>query len=330
MRCSATASLCVTPGMPNADSPATRPTRGIRNVHAALKVIFVLAVALAIAAVSARAQMPSPETVDSVGQILQATGAISPGYVRFGLPRSDLHVAIGELTVPTPLALGGWVGFAGTGDSSLVMGDLVLIAPELAPVLQAMDREGIDVTAVHNHLVGETPTVTYVHFHGAGAAVDLARRLDRVLLLTGTPRPVRATPATAPGIDTALVFSALGVRGRSNGAVAQVSPILIRGTVRLHAGVVPPSLGYASPVNVAQVAPGRFVATGDFALLAEQVGPVTHALAAHGITTTALHSHLIGESPTLYYLHFWADGPPAAVLAGLRAALDAAASTAGN
>ena len=93
---------------------------------------------------------------------------MSPGYVRYGLPRSDLHVTIGDLTVPVPLALGAWAGFSGTGDSSLVMGDLVLTAAELARVLEALDREGIDVTAVHNHLVGETPTVTYVHFHGVG------------------------------------------------------------------------------------------------------------------------------------------------------------------
>lgn len=296
-------------------------------MRADLGMVAMLALAVARPAL---AQAPVPVVWDSVGRILQTTPAMSTGYVRYSLPRSDLHVTVGDLTVPTPLALGAWAGFAGTGDSSLVMGDLVLIAPELGPVLEALDREGIDVTAVHNHLVGETPTITYVHFHGAGAAVDLARRLDRVLLLTGTPRPVRATPATVPGIDTAMVFSALGLRGRINGVVAQVSPVLVRDTVRLHGSVLPASLAYASPVNVAQVAPSRFIATGDFALLAGQVGPVTHALAAHGITTTALHSHLIGESPTLYYLHFWADGPPAALLGGLRAALDAAAGAQGH
>ena len=261
---------------------------------------------------------------DSVGRILQTAAVMSPGYVRYGLPRGDLHVTIGDLAVPVPLALGTWAGFSGTGDSSLVMGDLVLIAPELAPVLEALDREGIDVTAVHNHLVGEAPTITYVHFHAAGTATELARRLDKALSLTGTPRPVRAPSPVDAVIDTALVFTTLGVRGRVNGTVAQVGPVLVRDTVRLHGMPLPPALAYASPINVAQVAPGRFIATGDFALLARQVGPVTHALATHGITTTALHSHLIDEAPTLYYLHFWADGSPTVVLAGLRAALDAA------
>lgn len=285
-----------------------------------------LIAALALAAAPMHAQVPVPAIWDSVGQILQTAAVMAPGYVRYGLPRSDLHITIGSLTVPTPLALGAWAGFSGKGDSALMMGDLVLIAPELEPVLATMDRYGIEVTAIHNHLVGETPTITYVHFHAAGTATDLARRLDKVTSLTGTPRPVRAAPPADARMDTAMVFSALGMGGRVSGAVAQVSPVLVRDPVYLHGAALPPALAYASPINVAQVTPGRFIATGDFALLAGQVGPVTHALAAHGITTTALHSHLVGESPPLYYLHFWADGSPTAVLEGLRTALDAAAN----
>ena len=287
-------------------------------------------VALALMAEPAQAQTPVPAAWDSVGRILQAAATMSPGYVRYGLPRSDLRVTIGELTVPTALALGAWAGFSGTTDSALTMGDLVVTAAELPRVLEALDRERIDVTAVHNHLVGETPTLTYVHFHAVGGATDLAGRLDKAFRLTGTPRPVPpASPADA-AIDSALVFSTLGVRGRVNGPIAQVAPVLVRDTVRLHGVPLPPALAYASPINIAQVGPGRFVATGDFALLAGRSGPVTHALATHGITTTALHSHLIDESPTLYYLHFWADGSPAAVLGGLRAALDAAGSAPGK
>lgn len=298
-----------------------------RSVRADLTAVAALSLAVAL---PIRAQTPVPAVWDSVGRILQATASMSPGYVRYGLPRSDLHVTIGDLPVPVPLALGAWAGFNGAGDSALVMGDLVLTAAELAPVLEALDREGIDVTAVHNHLVGETPTVTYVHFHGVGPAAELARRLEKALRLTGTPRPIPPPSPSEPAIDTALVFSTLGVRGRANGTVAQMSPVLVRDTVRLHGVPLPAALAYSSPINVAQVTPGRFVATGDFALLAGQVGPVTHALAAHGITTTALHSHLIGESPVLYYLHFWADGSPTAVLGGLRAALDAAGNAQGK
>jgi hypothetical protein len=125
-------------------------------------------------------------------------------------------------------------------------------------------------------------------------------------------------------IDTAEVFTTLGLSGRAQGAVAQVSTILVPGQVTIHGLPVTPALGYGSPINVQQIGPGRAVATGDFAVLGSRVAPVLDALATHGITATAVHSHLVGEQPAIYYIHFWADGPPAEVLRGLRAALDAA------
>lgn len=125
-------------------------------------------------------------------------------------------------------------------------------------------------------------------------------------------------------IDTAIVFSSLGLRGRAQGAVAQVSVVLVPGTVTMYGRTVTPALGYGTPINIQSVSPDRAVATGDFTVVAAKVAPVFDALTAHGITATALHSHLVGEEPKLYYMHFWADGPLPDVLRGLRAALDAA------
>ena len=205
------------------------------------------------------------------------------------------------------------------------MGDLVLSEAELKPVLAALDREGIDVTAIHNHLVGESPRLTYVHVDAVGDAFDLAARLDRVLGLTGTPRPMVLQPATVPTIDTALVHRVLDLKPKASGAVAQLAPVLVRGSVSLHGKPLVPALAFASPINLQQVARDRLAGTGDFALTASQVQPVLGALSQHGILATAVHSHLIGESPALYYVHFWADGPPAMVLEGLKGAIDAAA-----
>jgi hypothetical protein len=205
-----------------------------------------------------------------------------------------------------------------------MMGDLVLTSDELKPVLAELARQRIAVTAIHNHLAGEEPQITYVHFHGQGNALDLATRLDRVLAVTGAPRPVTMAPAGPVTIDTALVFRTLGLSGRAQGAVAQMSTILVPGTVTMHGRPVTPALGYGIPINIQAVGPDRAVATGDFTVLAAKVAPVFDALTAHGITATALHSHLVGEEPPLYYMHFWADGPLSAVLRGLRAALDAA------
>jgi hypothetical protein len=272
------------------------------------------------AGVQARLGMPW----DSVAAILRAPGAAAAGYYRYTLPRRDITLKIGDVTVSPALALGSWAGFSGTGRDATVMGDLVLTAGEVKPVLAELARQRLAVTAVHNHLVGEEPRLTYVHFHGEGRALDLAARLDRVLARTGTPRPV-APPAPEPlSIDTALVFRALGTSGTARGAVAQVGFVLVPGAVTLHGRRVVPAMGYASPVSVQRVSDGRAVATGDFAVAADRVEPVLAALAAHGMTATAVHTHLLGERPRLYYVHFWADGPLAELVTGLRAVLDAA------
>lgn len=261
---------------------------------------------------------------DSVARILGAPDAFAGGYHRYNLPRRDLSVRIGDVTVAPSLALGAWAGFSGTPDDATMMGDLVLTSSEVRPVLAELAHQQVQVTAVHNHLVGEEPELTYIHFHGQGNAVELARRLDRAVALTSTPRPVTAAAAPqALAIDTATVFGTLGHPGKAQGAVAQLSLILVPGTVILHGRAVTPALGYGSPINLQMVDASRAVATGDFAVTGPKVEGLLTALAQHGITATSVHSHLIGESPSLYYIHFWADGPLPDVLRGLRAALDA-------
>jgi hypothetical protein len=269
------------------------------------------------------AGLPAQQTVwDSVGRVLQASPVQSAGYVRYNFPRRDLTLKMGENTV-SRLALGAWAGFTGNGKQAMVMGDLVVTLAELLPVEAAIDSQHLAILGVHNHLTGESPTIMYVHFHGAGPAVDLARRLDRVLAKTQTPRGV-AGPTTAPvTIDTAQVFSELGARGTASGAVAQLSFVLIKGNVAMRGDTIPPALAAGSPVNVQAIAPDRYVATGDFAVYQDRVQPVISALTEHGITATAVHNHLQSENPPVYFIHFWADGAPKDVLTGIKAALDA-------
>ena len=283
-------------------------------------VTALIALALPLAA---SAQAPLGGAWDSVGTVLKAPGSLTGGYYRYNLPRRDITLRLGDVTVSPALALGAWAGFGGTASDAMVMGDLVLTYAELKPVLAEFARQHLDVTAIHNHLSGEEPRITYVHFHGRGRAVDLATRLDQVIALTATPRPVAASAPAPVTIDTAMIFRALGASGKSQGTVAQLSYILVPGRVTMHGETVIPALGYGSPVNVQMVSATRAVATGDFAVLGSKVSGVVNALAANGITATAVHSHLIGEEPVIYYIHFWADGQPADVLRGLRAAIDA-------
>ena len=289
-----------------------------------LRPILLTVLILDASTVVASAQTPLGAPWDSVGRILQTSGSATGGYYRYTWPRRDVTLRIGDVTVAPALALGAWAGFSGDAANATVMGDLVLTSGEVKPVLAELARQRIAVTAIHNHLVGEDPKITYVHFHAEGNPLELAGRLDRVVALTGAPRPVAAAPPQPVTIDTALVFNTLGLRGRAQGAVAQVSVVLVPGTVTLHGRTVTPGLGYGTPINIQMVSADRAVATGDFTIPAAKVAPVFEALTSHGITATALHSHLVGEEPKLYYMHFWADASLTDVLRGLRAALDAA------
>lgn len=269
------------------------------------------------------AQQQPAAAWDSVGRILGTATANAPGYFRYNFPRRDLTVRIGDVTVAPALALGAWAGFSGEPNDATMMGDLVLTSGELGPVLAELAHQRIGVTAIHNHIVGEQPEIIYVHFLGEGNALDLATRLDRALARTATPRPVAAAAPVSLTIDTAAVFDALGRRGTARGNVAQVGFILVSGTVSMGGRTMTPALAYGSPVNIQMVSPSRAVATGDFAVRDSSVDGVLDALTGHGITATAVHSHMIGDSPHLNYIHFWADGPLADVLRGLRAAIDA-------
>ena len=278
---------------------------------------------LAGAAREARAQVDSA-TWNAVGRILQPGPTAAAGYTRYNFPRRDIALKVGDVAVAPALALGAWAGFAGTADSAVTMGDLVVLPAELPLVLRELGAAGLTVTAIHNHLSGETPQITYVHFHGEGPALALARAVDRVLAKTATPRPVAAPPPAPVTIDTATVYRTLGQRGRATGAVVQIGTVLVPGAVTMHGRTLVPAMAYGTPINLQAVGPDRMVGAGDFAVPAERAAPLVAALTTHGITATAMHTHLIGESPKVYFIHFWADGKPGDVLGGLRAALDSA------
>jgi Domain of Unknown Function (DUF1259) len=284
---------------------------------------FALVVGLVGAAVPGQAAC-AQSVWDSVATVLQTPATVVGGYHRYGFPRSDLTVRVGDVTIAPALALGAWVGFTDEPHEATMMGDLVVTAAELGPLLAELARQRLEVHAIHNHVVREVPEVVYVHFHGHGAPLDLATRLDRALAKTATPRPVRPAGPQPVRIDSAKVFRVLGTTGRAQGNIAQVGFVLVPGEVRMGGRLQVPALAYNSPVNIQMVDDIRAAATGDFAVLGEKVDALLDSLAAHGIVATAMHSHLIGESPRVYYIHFWGDAPLDALLAGLRAAVDAA------
>jgi hypothetical protein len=203
----------------------------------------------------------------------------------------------------------------------MTMGDLVLLESEVTPVVTALQAGGLDVLAIHNHLIGEEPHVVYVHFGGHGEPATLARALKAALDKTGTPR-VAAAPAEVPPADRAAfqkTQEALGQTGSMAGAVLQVS-VPRAEKIEEHGIEIPPSMGMATALNF-QVIEGRVATTGDFVLLASEINPVIAELRRGGFAVTAVHSHMLEESPRLFFLHFWGVDGPEKVGGTLRAAL---------
>ncbi len=282
-------------------------------------------VASAGAPAAALAQQPAPAAEwASTERALGRAGQLQPdGAMKFAFPRGDLTVTVGRVQVKPALALGSWVAFRETAPGrAMAMGDLVLTESEVGPVLAALEAGGVDATAIHNHLFGESPRVLYMHIVGDGDPAAIGATIHGALARTGTPlNSATSTLATPLDLDTAALARVLGRHGKVNGGVYQVS-VPRAAPVREHGVEVPPSMGVATALNFQPTGGGHAAITGDFVLTTDEVIPVTRALREHGIQVTALHSHMLGEEPRLYFMHFWADDDALALARGLRAALD--------
>jgi hypothetical protein len=261
-----------------------------------------------------------------VDQALGKPGTNQPGGVhKYGLPRSDLKITVDGVAIKPTLALGSWIGFMPMGNDAMFMGDLVLTDNEISPVMKRLIDDGIEITAVHNHLLRTSPAVFYMHVGGQGDPVKLAQALHAALALSQTPLAAPA-PAAAPAtieLDTAAVDTVLGAKGTITGGVYQVN-IPRAESISEDGMTVPPSMGTAIAINFQPTGAGKVAITGDFVLLGKEVNPVLRALRNNGIEVTALHSHMIDDSPHLFFMHFWANDDVTKLTHGLRAALDLA------
>ena len=287
-------------------------------------------VALGLVLPASAAENDWTKVADALGK----PGTEMPGGVyRVGLPRTDLHVTLDGVELKPAFALGSWLAFRSNGDVTTVMGDLVLTEDEIEPVMKRLAENGIEITALHNHLLRARPATFYMHVLGHGDPAKLAAALHDGLALSGTgaapasagegSTPAKATaPDQALDLDTAMIDRTLGAKGKTNGGVYAVS--IPRAEVIHDNGMeVPVAMGSAEAINFQPTGGGRAAITGDFVLTAKEVNPVLRALRENGIEVTALHNHMLDDQPRLFFMHFWANDDAAAKLAkGLRAALD--------
>src|ERR1700716_550156 len=256
--------------------------------------------------------------------------AVSGDVHRYGFPRADLTVTLDGVTIKPALALGGWAAFKPMHGEAMVMGDLVLLETEINPVMLKMIEGGLEITAVHNHLLRASPATFYMHVGGHGDPTKMATVIRDALAASKTPlaTPAASAPPPAVDLDTAQLDQIIGVKGQAYGGVYQFAvprrdPVTENGMQM--SPVVP--MGVAIAIVFHPTGGGKAAITGDFVLSGDEVNPVIRALRANGIDVTAVHNHMLDEQPRLFFLHFWANDDASKLAKGLRAALDKTAST---
>src|SRR5688500_18237657 len=303
---------------------ARRGVKARAGQSAMVKTILGTAVFVAVlGGLPMSAQQPAPADWSKVEAALGRKGAPQAGDVmRFSFPRRDLQVTVAGVPIRAALALGSWVAFKRVGGGhTMVMGDLVLLDNEVNDVISALQAGGVEQIALHNHVLSASPNTMYLHISGHGDEVKIATAIRTALAKSGTPLDTTpAGPAPAIDLDTAAIRTALGYAGRANGGVYGVN-VPRAETIRESRNEVPASMGLATVVNFQSTGNGRAAITGDFVMIGSEVNKVIRALRQNGIGITALHSHLIGEAPRLYFMHFWANDDAVKLARGLRAAL---------
>jgi hypothetical protein len=276
---------------------------------------------------SARAEEIDWQKVDDA---LGRKPAVSGDVHRYGFPRTDLTVTLDGVTIKPAFALGGWIAFKPAHGEAMAMGDLVVLESEVNPVMLKLIEGGLEITAVHNHLLRANPPTFYMHVGGHGDPAKMAAVIRDALGASKTPLapPAAAAPPPAVDLDTAQLDQIIGAKGQANGGVYQFGvprrdPVTEAGMPMVPVG----PLGFATAINFQPTGGGKAAITGDFVLTNDEVNPVIKALRSNGIDVTAVHSHMLNDQPRLFFLHFWANDDAVKLAKGLRAALDKTAST---
>ena len=256
------------------------------------------------------------------------TASVSGEIHRYGFPRTDLSVTLDGVTIRPTLALGSWVAFQPMHGEAMVMGDLVLLDTEINPVMAKLLESGLDITAVHNHLLRANPATFYMHVGGHGDPVTLATAIRAALGESKTPFNPASTPQTpAPPVDldTAQLDQIIGFKGQSNGGVYQFS-VPRQQPATADGMPVVAAMGGANAIGFQPTGGGKAAITGDFLVTNDEVNPLIRELRKKGIEVTAIHSHMLTEQPRMFFIHFWANDDAVKLARGLRSALEITAT----
>lgn len=266
-----------------------------------------------------------PLDIAAIENALGMEGTENNGEYKVTVPQNDLKIMVDGFQIIPPMGLGSWLAFAPAKEGAMLMGDVVVTEDDLRPVQQEVIRQGLTITAIHNHFVRNTPNVMYMHVGGMGDEAELAAKakavLDKVAVVRG------GNPADGPktevenSLDTAMIAQVLGHSGKMSQGVYKVTIGRPDVDLREHGAPVSTFLGFNTWASW-QGTPEKAAVAGDFTMLAGEVAPVIKALVENGIEVVAVHNHMVHEQPRIFFLHYWGVGPAEKLAKGLKAALD--------
>lgn len=257
-------------------------------------------------------------------------GKEKDGQFKITVPQNDLNIMVDGFKIIPPMGLGSWVVFAPTSDQTMIMGDIVVTEKDLKPVQQEVIKQGLIITAIHNHFVRNEPDVMYMHIGGMGNEKELAKSVKAVFNKVTEIRG--ANPATADisvvenTLDTNMIDSILGFSGTMNNGVYKLTIGRPDVDLKEHGAPVSSFLGFNTWASW-QGTPENAAVAGDFTMLADEVASVVKTLIENDIEVVALHNHMVHENPRIFFLHYWGVGPAEKLAKGLKAALDETGAT---
>jgi hypothetical protein len=254
-------------------------------------------------------------------------GKSNNGEYKVTVPQNDLNIVVDSFKIIPAMGLGTWVAFTPASDGAMVMGDIILSETDLKPVQQEVIRQGLTITAIHNHFVRNHPNIMYMHIGGSGATEQMAQKAKAVLAKVTEVRggdPSKGTAsneAVQNSLDTKRLDDIIGAKAEMSKGVYKYT--IGRPDVKLieHGVPVTTFLGFNTWAAF-QGSPDHAAVAGDFTMLENEVAPVIKALVENGIEVVAVHNHMTHEQPRIFFLHYWGVGIAEQLAKGLRAALD--------
>src|SRR5215467_10876113 len=257
---------------------------------------------------------------DEIAKALGKEGDLAGDMYKVSFPRSDLTVNVGNVAIKPALALMAWAAFIKSGNDAVTYGDLVVLEEEVNPVIRKLEERSLELSALHNHLLHETPRVMFIHFVGRGDEVELAKGVREALALTKSPLGATASARETKPEIAAEIEGIIGYQGAMGGDVFHITVPRNDLHVASMGTMIPGSMGMNTPFNF-QLDGNNAAINGDFILRPAEVNPVIKVLRANGIEIASVHNHMLDEEPRLIFMHFWAYGDAANLAKGLKAAL---------